>query len=126
LLLYDIDETMRYKVAFNGVPAGGPWLPGYNLNHQAVREAPKASDSRVLAPGATFNTQVVMNGVTYGYYGPQPAKHPVSQQHLEAGKYRVTVGFIGVMNPAKVEWQDEHWIGEVAAQSEFAIAAKKP
>jgi hypothetical protein len=126
LLLYDIDETMRYQVAFNGVPAGGPWVPGYNLNHQAVREAPKASDSKALAPGATLEKQVVMNGVSYFYRGPQPAKNPVTVQHLDAGKYRVTVGFKGVMNPANVEWKDEHWIGEVAAQSpEFAIAAKK-
>jgi len=121
LLLYNIDETMGYKVEFNRVPAGGPWVPAYNLNHNKVREAPKDSDSRALAPGATLEKQVVMNGVTYDFHGEQLAKPP-SRGFLEAGKYRVTIGFTGIMNPAKVEWKDDHWVGQIrTAPGDFTI-----
>ena len=125
LLLYNINDTMGYKIEFNGRPTAapwGPWVPNYLPNHQKVREAPKASDSTALAPGETLDKKVVLNnGVLYVYRGTQAAS-PIPLDHHEAGKYRVAVGFKGVMNPAKVEWKDEHWIGSIAAQStEFVM-----
>ena len=85
-----------------------------------------ASDSRHLAPGATLDKQVVLNGVLYDYRGVQLAT-PVSKSYLDAGKYRVTVGIKLKMNPANADWKAEHWIGAIAARSaEFEIGYQNP